>query len=388
VPVRKISWFFTLLLLIAIVAIAYYLIETKPEPKAVLKAVSLVTVAVTPVVTRDIEPTRVVSGRLQAATKLGLHFEVSGRVISRAVEPGQRVKAGELLLALEEGDYRDRVVEAQAQLDQERAASGRDGRLLNIAERNTELQEGEVKRLERLSSSSLAAQSLIDDARKLLLQLNAEEEILRFSVNTAKSRIVLRESALRREQRNLERTQLSAAFDSVVNRVDADVGDFVTTAQVVIEILKQDVFDLAIEVDGDTASALSLQQTVPVKINGTVDDGVIVALQSDPDSETFTHAVRVRIKNERLLPGTIASAELPLLIYEDVLVVPVTAVLQEDGAAYVFKVAESTLQRVRINIGIRDRDVQIVAGDISSNDMVVSRDVAALSDGQIVNVLQ
>ncbi|PCH61007.1 MAG: hypothetical protein COC05_02615 [Gammaproteobacteria bacterium] len=371
-----------------IAAVAFFLVKTKPEPKAELKETVPVTVAVKSVETRDIQPTRVVSGRLRAATKLGLHFEVNGRVKSRLAEPGEQIKAGEVLLALEEGDYQDMVIDAQAQLDQERAAIERDRRLLTIAERNTQLQAGEVKRLERLSSSSLAAQSLLDDSKKLLLQLNAEQENLDYSVNNAKSRMALRQSALRRAKRNEQRTRLVAPFDSVINSVDANVGDFVTTAQVVIEVLEQGLFDLAIEVDGDTASALSLQQTVPVSINGRIDNGTIVALQSDPDSETFTHAVRIRVSDERLLPGTLAIAELPLVPQENVMMVPVTAILQEEGAAYVFRVVDNRLERVRIEVGSRDGNDQVVSGAITNLDALVSRDVAALSDGQVITLVQ
>ena len=385
---RKISSFFTLLLIIVIAFVAYYLIKTKPEPQANLEATQPVSVATVKVAVRDIQPMRLVSGRLQAAKKLGLHFEVSGRVDSRSVEPGQRVRAGEPLLSLEEGDYRDMVVDAQAQLDQERSAVERDKRLLEIAARNTELQSGEVKRLERLSSNSLAAQSLLDDARKLLLQLRSEQESLSFSVNNARSRIALRESALRRAQRSLDRTRLVAPFDSVINSVVVDVGDFMTTAEVAVELFEQDKFDLSVEVDGETARALSLQQAVAVKINGSSQTGKVVALESDPDSETFTHALRIRVHGEGLLPGMLASTELPLLAQQNVLVVPVTAILQEDGQAYVFKLDGTTLQRVTVQVGIRHGDDQVIVGNISADERVVRRDVAALSDGQIVNVLQ
>lgn len=385
---RKISSFFTLLLIIVIAFVAYYLIKTKPEPQANLEATQPVSVATVKVAVRDIQPMRLVSGRLQAAKKLGLHFEVSGRVDSRSVEPGQRVRAGEPLLSLEEGDYRDMVVDAQAQLDQERSAVERDKRLLEIAARNTELQSGEVKRLERLSSNSLAAQSLLDDARKLLLQLRSEQESLSFSVNNARSRIALRESALRRAQRSLDRTRLVAPFDSVINSVVVDVGDFMTTAEVAVELFEQDKFDLSVEVDGETARALSLQQAVAVKINGSSQTGKVVALESDPDSETFTHALRIRVHGEGLLPGMLASTELPLLAQQNVLVVPVTAILQEDGQAYVFKLDGTTLQRVTVQVGIRHGDDQVIVGNISADEHVVRRDVAALSDGQIVNVLQ
>lgn len=371
-----------------IAAAGYVLVKTAPKPQVTLEQKKPVTVSVVKIKARGVQPARIVSGRLQAAKKLGLRFEVSGRVASRLVEPGQRVTAGTLLLALEEGDYRDMVVDAEAQLEQERAAVERDRRLLDIAKRNSELQSGEVKRLERLSSSSLAAQSLLDEARKLLLQLEAERERLSFSVNSAKSRLALRESALRRAQRNLQRTRLSAPFDSLINSVEVEVGDFVTTAEVVIDVFEQDLFDLAIEVDGETARALRLQQNVMVKISGETQHGVVVALQSDPDTETFTHAVRIRISGEQLLPGMLASAELPLIAQDNVLLAPVTAILREDGAAYVFKVVAGQLQRVAVELGIRDADEQVISGAISTSDHIVSRGVAALSDGQFVMPLK
>jgi len=386
VPVRKISIVFTLLLILVIVALATYLVKTAPEPVAELQETKPAMVAVVRIEARDIQPVRHVSGRLQAATKLGLHFEVGGRVIERNVEPGQRVKAGDLLLALAEGDYRDGVVDAQAQLDQERAAIARDRRLLAIAQKNSDLQAGEVKRLERLSSSSLAAQSLLDDARKQLLQLESEQESFSYSVSSAKSRIALRESALRRAQRNQQRTRLNAPFDSVVNSVEANVGDFITTAQVVVEVFEQGQFDLAIEVDGETARAVFLKQIVDVTIDDRVLLGEVVALQNAPDPETFTHAVRIRISEEKLLPGTLASTNLVLSKQENVLVAPVTAILQEEGAAHIYRVVDNILMRVAVDVGIRDGDVQIIAGDIQAGDIIVSRDVAALSDNQTISI--
>ncbi len=383
---RKISSFFTLLLIVVVAFVAYYLIETKPEPQAAIEVRQPVSVTVVPVQKRDILPTKTVSGRLQAAKKLGLHFEVSGRVASRWVEPGQRIASGEPLLALEKGDYQDSVIDAKAQLEQEQSAVERDKRLLEIASRNTELQVAEVSRLERLSSNSLAAQSLLDEARKLLLQLRSEQESLSFSVNSAKSRIALRQSALRRAQRSLDRTRLTAPFNSVINSVAVDVGDYMTSAEVAIELFEQDKFDLSVEIDGETARSLQLDQSVPVNINGSSQIGTVVALQSDPDSETFTHALRVRIQGDDLLPGMIASTELPLRALNEALVVPVTAILQEDGSAYLFKVVNDNLQRVSVTAGLRDADDQVVTGDIVAGDLIVSRDVAALSDGQTIVV--
>lgn len=386
VSVSKKSLFLAFLMVALIAALSSYLLATRPQPQAALEPVKPVAVSVSRVERRNLRPTRIVTGRLRPARALGLQFEVGGRVQARHVEPGQKVAAGSVMLELAAEDYRDMVIDAQAQLEQERAAVARDRRLLDIAKRNAELQAGEVKRLEHLSSTSLAAQSALDEARKLQLQLVAEEERLHFSVDTAVSRIALRESALRRAQRDLERSQLRAPFDAVINHVAVEVGDFVTTSQVVVEVLEAGIFDLAIETDGATAAVLSLGQTVAVTIDGQPQDGEIVALQSDPDSETFTHAVRIRVAANGLLPGVLASAELPLAPLSGVLTVPVTAILREEGRAYVFRLQDDRLQRLPVTTGIRYNDEQVIAGDIGAGERVVSRGVAALSDGQQVSL--
>ena len=78
--------------------------------------------------------------------------------------------------------------------------------------------------------------------------------------------------------------------------------------------------------------------------------------------------------------------------------------LHEAGAAHVFKVvgkhentlhpeslpstrAGGTLQRLAVNVGIRDGDRQVISGQINAGDIIVSRDVAALSDGQTITLL-
>ena len=67
---------------------------------------------------------------------------------------------------------------------------------------------------------------------------------------------------------------------------------------------------------------------------------------------------------------------------------PVAAVMQEEGVAYVFKVLDNRLQRVPVNVGIRHGEVYVISGDINHADIIVSRDVAALSDGQIISQQQ
>jgi len=66
--------------------------------------------------------------------------------------------------------------------------------------------------------------------------------------------------------------------------------------------------------------------------------------------------------------------------------VPATAVLYEEGETFLFRVQGDTLQRVPVVLGHRVGDWQEVRRGIESGDDVVTRDVAALSDGQQVSI--
>ena len=70
----------------------------------------------------------------------------------------------------------------------------------------------------------------------------------------------------------------------------------------------------------------------------------------------------------------------------DALVVPATAVLLEEGSAFVFRVQDEHLQRVEVQLGERVEQQQIITAGMEAGEQVVVRDVAALSDGQAVIV--
>jgi hypothetical protein len=115
--------------------------------------------------------------------------------------------------------------------------------------------------------------------------------------------------------------------------------------------------------------------------------GEVIALQINPDPETFTHALRVRVAGDHARPGQVAQVRLPLLERRGVTAVPSTAVLFDEGRAYVFRVDGDTLEQVEVRPGARVDGLQIVLQGLAASDRVVTRDVAALSHGQQVQAV-
>ncbi len=379
---RRRHWLWLLAVTFAVLLLLSWL---KPEPERTLRSLPPTQVSVETVARSDLQPLVLVTGQLQAARSARLHLEVAGRVVSREVEPGDAVDAGQTLLTLDGGELADAVTIARAQLEQEQAAIARDRRLLALAREGRQLQGAEVGRIESLGSQSLASVSQLGEARQRLAQLSAEEARLRYAVDTAEARLALREAELSRAERRLAQSRLSAPFAGVVNSVAVVPGDYVTANQAVLELLDLHALDFYVEVNGQVAAALQRGQTVLLEgADGEPRDGTIVAVQRSPDASTHTYALRIRVAAEGLQPGQLAVARLPLAERQGVFTVPTTAVLQEDGESYLFVYREGRLERRAVEPGLREAGRVVIRGGLAEGEQVVARDIAALVDGQAV----
>ncbi len=362
---------------------------TRPDIQAELQPLSPARVITDVVQLMSVQPVTRITGKLQPAHKASLRLEVSGNVIERFVEPGRKVVAGEPLLQLYDGDFRDALTEARALLSQEQNAINRDRELLDLVIKKRVIQEREVERMEKLGRDSLASKSKYDEALKLLLIQQEEETRLKHSVDTAEARLNTRRAAVNMAERNLERSLLGAPFAGTVNSVLYDVGDHISSGQVAVELVQLDELDLYLEVTGQLAHQLQLGQEVKLTISGSDLTGNIQAIAADPNPVTHTHALRIRLPAENppigLYPGQLVWAELPGRPLIDVEVVPISAILHDEGRAYVFAIEGNHIIKLPVELIARQKNMQVVQG-IASGTRIVARDVTVLADGQEVHV--
>ncbi len=373
--------------LLALAGLVLLLLLTAPDKQPTLRQVAVSGVRVASVGLHDLQPTEVVSGRLEPARRAEMHFELSGQVDSRPVEPGQAVQQAELLLSLSAGDYEDALTEAEARLLQETRNIQRDRELLALSRRNHSLQKNDLARLQKLGADSLVSQSRLDETRIKLLQLEADVAELDSRVGTAEARLALKQAERNRAARNLSRTQLTAPFAGSVNVVNVQVGDYVTPARVAVELIDVSSLDMYVEVRGNVAQSLQQGQQVDVVINTVTLQGRVIALQIDPDPVTFTHAVRIRVSGSGVRPGQVAQVHLPLRGLNGVTAVPNTAVLFDEGRTFVFRLDGEHLVQVEVVLGERVGELLVVRQGIDASDRIVTNDVSALSDGQQVRVI-
>jgi len=371
------------LILLLLTAIALLLLIIQPADEPALRSLAPSHVLVNHASRTDLYPRELVSGHLQPVRRAWLRFEVDGRVAERRAEAGQSVSVGDVLLTLDDQDYQDVLIQAQAEWQQAEQDLQRDRSLLKLAERSRKLQEEEVSRLNSLGERSLASKTRLGDAEALLAQRLSEEARLGASVNTGPQRVAASKAAMDRARRNLDRTTLKVPFAGRVNQVQLQVGDYANRNQQALELVS-DQLDFYAQVRGPVARALTLGQRVTVSVGDRSYTASVAAVQPDPDPGTFTHAIRLRMPESETRSGALAVVQLPLQPVRNALVVPSTAILLDEGSAFVFRVEGEHLQRVAVQLGPRVVQQQVIVSGIDAGEQVVVRDVAALADGQVV----
>ena len=359
------------------------LLWTKPGTYAELQSVSPSMVKIDQVRQIDIQPIAKVTGKLEPARKASLHFQVSGQINERFVEAGQKVTAKTQMLSVNSGDFVDAVEESKALLEIKRSTIKRDLRLLELIKQERELQEEEVKRLKQLDQNSLTSKSNYDQALQSLYRQQAEETRLNHSVKLSRSELKVEQARLNKARRNMERTKLVSPFDGVINSVHVEVGDYVSPGQTALEIIQLDELDLNLEISGTTASKLQLGQKIGIQTEKDNREGEVIALALDPNSETNTHTLKVRLASNGLFSGQLAIANLPGQLYENAYVIPISSILYEDNQSYIFEVVGNHVIKKEIRLIERYNNLQIIEG-LESGVKIVSKDVSSLTDGQVI----
>ena len=360
------------------------LVFTDKGPEAKLEELPPLKVVLVEVQRQDVSPTEALTGRLQPEKTAQLKFEVQGRVQQRLLEPGVFVELGQEILKLDAQDLKDQFTQAQSQFDIEQAGIRRDQRMLKLAKQNLELQKAEVQRYEKLNDDSLISASQLDAARQQMLNLDSQVSDLQYKVATSQARLSLKQSERDVAQRNLQRATLTAPFSGYINEINTEVGDFVTATQIVARVVDTSSLDLHLDVRGEVAAALNLNQKVDVVVGSTTIAGKLIALQPDPNISTNTHAIRIRVSGEKVQSGMLASADLPLDQQINVITVPVSAVTTNAGENFVYMFEEGELRMLPVIINNRVGSQYIISLGLEAGMKIVARDVAGLKNGQRV----
>lgn len=194
--------------------------------------------------------------------------KVQGYVQKIAVTENQKVKAGDLLMKLDDGDYTNAVKTAESRVETQKVTIKRIEAQIEAGQASVEqaraqklsaeagLKNAQTKfdRTESLTKSSVAAQSALDDAQAALDQAHASVtganaaiaaaeanvSVLRAQEAEAKSQLDSLQLAVDQAKRNLARTVLRAPVDGTVANLSVHEGDLVSPGQKIAAVVPTD----------------------------------------------------------------------------------------------------------------------------------------------------
>ena len=285
---------------------------------------------------------------------------VSGQVVATPVNVGDMVKAGDVLVRLDDRDARLKLGQAQAALQQ---AEAQERRAAAEAKRNADLIEGGL-----ISPSSYE-------------QFTTQLAVAQAAVAQAASQVAAAEKAV-------ADAVIVAPFAGHVSARPVAVGEYVTTSTKVTTVVRIAPIKLQLLVPESAAAALRPGMAVSATVTahpGRTFTGSVSALNVaiDPASRAMSIEARFSNTDARLMPGMFGSAEVRLPATERGVFVPEAAVTAlPNGESFAVYAVDGDAVRVRVvQPGERQHGaVRLLAG-LDAGTVVATSNLNRLFEG-------
>jgi RND family efflux transporter MFP subunit len=360
---------------------------TGAPPKAEREAVTPRLVRVVPVSQDTMARGTVVTGTLAAEDQVVVSFKVDGRLSEIAVDLGSRVRKGQIIAQLDPTDFRLRVRQAEAALQQARARlglspDGTDDRvdpehtpLVRQAQAMLAEARRSHERMRSLWERQLIARAELDTATATLQVAEGRYEDAIEEVRNRQAVLAERRSAVAIARQQLLDSALKAPLDGAVRQRHASAGEYLEAGSPIVTVVRMHPLRLRLAVPERVAVDVRIGQMVNLKVEGdrAVYHGRVARLSPAINEDDRTLLVEAEVPNEhgQLRPGTFAEAEIVTAAEERAIFVPAASVVTFAGIEKVMTVRDGVSVETRVQTGRRIEDrVEIVSG-LKSEELVV-----------------
>lgn len=272
---------------------------------------------------RPVRLTVPVTADVQALREAVVSSRISAYVKELPLFEGQRFAAGELLVVLDQSQARADLLRAEATLAQTRLQRETLAADLAAADSNVKAAQAKLVRVQSLHEHQNASLEAKETAEAALASLRAGLSTAEAAVHSYDSLLEANAAQVEAAREALQYTAIAAPFAGVVSQRLAQSGDLVTPGKPLLKIT-------------DPAAGTRLLVSVPESLRPValkVGDRV---LRLEPWPEATPLGLRrfeTRDTAGGALPGERISAQLVLVDEPAALLIPNTALLNDDGAS-------------------------------------------------------
>ncbi len=335
-------WLYAGLLGGALVSLAACQSKTETDPRTLAPLVRTVVVGEGGVASDRL------TGVIKARTEADLGFRAPGKIAKRLVDPGQAVKKGQALMALDPQDLELALSAAEAQAERAQA---------------------DERRLRGLVQTGAVSQQTYDQVKAGATAAVAQRDLAR---------------------RQRQFATLQADADGVVMTLTADVGQVVAAGQPVLRLAHNGGREAAVDVPENLRSALPKRaKAVLATASDTSVDASLrqIASAADPLTHTFEARYVLEGAGERAPLGATVTVTLSRARGSSVVTVPLSAVVDKGQGATVFVVdAQNVAHRRPVVVQSLEDESAKVSQGLQAGDRIVSLGAALLHDGQAIRL--
>ena len=294
---------------------------------------------------RDLVATVTASGKIQPKRKVDISADVSGRVVQLAVEEGQWVNRGDLLLRIDASQYEASVSQAQAAVAQNRSRE---------AEARAQMlkAQSDQRRAEQLAQGrDLVSAQEVDNARTQAQVAAANLQGARYAVQQA-------QASLAQARDNLRKTTIVAPMAGRVVRLNihegetAIIGTMNNPGSLLLTVADPSAMEAKVKVDETDVPGITVGDSASLKIDAfpgksftgkvtrignSAVQGAGAAAAAGEQSVDYEVVITLDHPPAELLPDLSTTAEIVTETRPNALSVPIIALTVRDSAGKKFK---------------------------------------------------
>jgi RND family efflux transporter MFP subunit len=332
------------------------------------------------------------SGYVTARREATVSSKVTGKVTEVLVEEGKKVQEGQILARLDDTNVKTSLHLAEAQLVSARNA---------LAETRVRIREAEqeLQRQQDLLQNRIATQADYDHAEAAALAFKARLEQQQADITVAERQVAY-------WQQQMDDTIIRAPFTGIVTSKNAQPGEMISpisagggfTRTGICTIVDMQSLEIEIDVNESYINRVEPGQAVEATLDAYPDWKIpckVIAIIPTADRQKST--VKVRVGFDKLDPRILPEMSIKVGFREPAptaggltsrgVVVPMSALHQENGRDVAFVVRNSRAERRAVSVGSSRGDLAIIHSGIGAGEKVILEWPAGLKDGQQVREL-
>ncbi len=304
----------------------------------------------------------VYSGTVAGRYEANLAFQVSGKIVSRSVDVGDRVSAGQVLMTIDSRDIDEQLLAAAGALDGARSSY--------------ELAKTNLARYQALYAEQAVSTLQLDQARN------------QFDVAASALRQAEAEYTVRKNQK--EYTALVSDRNGVVRSLMAEAGQVAAAGTPVAVVVGEGDMEAVLSIPEQRYGQIQIGDTFAVRfwaLPGVTVQGTVREKSPAAAAGMQTYTVRLTLVNPppEVQLGMTVSADMGGAGRPAGLVIPVTALVDEGGRPSVWIVKEdNTVEKRAVETGVFGQDTVEIHSGLTAQDRIVVKGAKKLTAGQKV----